>query len=168
MTTVCYRTGENGLPINEKHGILSAWLGWIKSYQRHADMPLLLVRQTSRICLAQTRVSRYQSVKSLHSCPEIPFYIQYSCQDKHLNAIFAFHSVSFVHIIFAYDMCLVCKHFSNRLRKDSIIPNTKILPLCHQYLPKRKELSVSRYLNLYQLSRSTPYSLKHVFITTQN
>lgn len=136
----------------------------ISTSRRHA----IAASQTNKSHLSGPDKSITLPVKSLHSCPEIPFYIQYSFQDKHLNAIFAFHSVSFVHSILAYDMCLVCKHFSDRLQKDSIIPNTKMLPFCHQYLPKRNELSVSRYLNLYQLSRSTPYSLKHVFITTQN
>lgn len=77
----------------------------ISPSRRHA----IGTSQTNKSHLSGPDKSITLPVKSLHCRPEFPFYTQYTCQDKHLNVIFAFHSVSLVHDIF----CLRYVSWSN-------------------------------------------------------
>lgn len=77
----------------------------ISPSRRHA----IGASQTNKSHLSGPDKSITLPVKSLHCCPEFPFYTQYTCQDKHLNVIFAFHSISLVHDIF----CLRYVSWSN-------------------------------------------------------
>lgn len=58
----------------------------ISPSRRHA----IGASQTNKSHLSGPDKSITLPVKSLHCCPEFPFYTQCTCQDKHLNVIFCF------------------------------------------------------------------------------